>query len=277
MITSMIKLSNVSFAYNKNSVFNDLSMELYPGSVYGLLGKNGAGKTTLLKLISGLLFAKTGNTSIDGFNPEQRDVNFLEQVFVLPEEFELPRMNIMKYASISGIFYPTFSSSDLEQHLKTLNVDPSQPLHKMSFGQKKKAYIAFALACNTRYLLMDEPTNGLDIPSKGEFRRLLSSIATLDRTIIISTHQVRDLDKLIDAVVILDDSNILLNASESKITNRLVFKHIEPKDEPIYSERTIHGIWGICRNDNNIESEMDMELLFNAVVSNPELIKEIFN
>ncbi|MEG2320056.1 MAG: ABC transporter ATP-binding protein [Mucinivorans sp.] len=272
----MIKLNDLSFAYKGKAVFGGLSLELQQGSIYGLLGKNGAGKTTLLKLLSGLLFPRQGTVLVDGKVPAERGVHFLEQIFLLPEEFELPRMTILQYSSLCGRFYPCFSAAQMSQYLSTLSVDAAQPLHKMSFGQRKKAYIAFALACNTRYLLMDEPTNGLDIPSKGEFRRLMSAQSTAERTIVISTHQVRDLEQLIDAVVILEGSQILLNATEAQITERLQFKHIQEDDEPLYSEKTIHGTWGVCSNSSSAESELDMELLFNAVVSAPASIKQIF-
>lgn len=275
---SMINLQNVKFAYRNKMVFDDLTLGIGQGSIYGLLGKNGAGKTTLLKLMSGLLMPAGGTIEIQGENPAKRTPSLLSQIFVLPEEFDLPRMDIVEYAKYHGVFYPNFSQKDLVSHLSQLNVSSSQKMHQMSFGQKKKAYIAFALACNTPLLLMDEPTNGLDIPSKGEFRRLLSSITDQSRTIVISTHQVRDLDQLIDSVIILEGSQILLNASCTQVTEKLLFTHIENDSlRPIYSEKTIHGTWGVVENTDHQESPLDMEILFNAVTTNPLLISKIFN
>ena len=150
-------------------------------------------------------------------------------------------------------------------------------MHKMSFGQQKKSYIAFAIACNTEILIMDEPTNGLDIPSKSAFRRIVASEMNDDRTIIISTHQVRDLDQLIDTVVILDRSKILLNASINEIAEKLYFKHIDNGEEAVYSEQTAHGMWGAVINKENAESQVDMEVLFNAAINNPQYFINIFN
>lgn len=274
----MINLQNVTFGYANKDVFVGLSLYIRPGGIYGLLGRNGAGKTTLLNLVAGLLTQQGGQITVRGENPARRTPSLLSQIFVIPDEFDLPRLTILEYAELYGVFYPRFSADDLKNHLSVLTVDPTQKLHQMSFGQKKKAYLAFALACNTEILLMDEPTNGLDIPSKGEFRRLLSSIATDDRTIIISTHQVRDLDQMIDSVIIVDGSDILLNASCADITEKLLFTHIDPSiEEVIYSEKTVHGLWGVVENRDGVDSPLDMELLFNAVVTNSSLISKIFN
>lgn len=274
----MINLQNVTFGYASKDVFVGLSLDIPSGGIYGLLGRNGAGKTTLLNLIAGLLRSSEGKITVRGENPARRTPSLLSQMIVIPDEFDLPRLTILEYADLYGVFYPRFSIDDLKNHLSVLAVEPTAQLHQMSFGQKKKAYLAFALACNTELLLMDEPTNGLDIPSKGEFRRLLSSIATDDRTIIISTHQVRDLDQMIDSVIIIDGSDILLNASCADITEKLLFTHIDPSiEEVIYSEKTVHGLWGVVENRDSVDSPLDMELLFNAVVTNSSLISKIFN
>lgn len=273
----MIRIDNVTFGYRKRKLFTGLDLKLSSGSIYGLLGKNGAGKTTLLKLISGLLTPLAGEITVLDQIPAKRQPSLLCEIFVLPEEFDLPRMTIMEYAKYYGVFYPKFSNDQLLQLLRELEVEHDQTLHTMSFGQKKKALIAFAIACNTRLLIMDEPTNGLDIPSKSSFRRVVASIANEERTIVISTHQVRDLDQLIDRVVILDESNILLNASVGEITDKLYFTHLEPAEDAIYAEQTIHGRWGVQRNTLGAESQMDMEILFNAATGNRQAIKTIFD
>ncbi len=273
----MINLTNLAFGYRNKALFEGLNLDLEAGKIYGLLGKNGAGKTTLLKLIAGLLFPRSGEISVLAHDPRCRQSSFLSQIFVVPEEFDLPRMSMTQYAESYGVFYPRFSMEQMVSLMRELEVDPVEKLNRMSFGQKKKAYIAFAIACNTPLLLMDEPTNGLDIPSKGHFRRVVSSVVDNERTIVISTHQVRDLDQLIDAVVILDESEILLNASVNQITDRLSFVHLDESAPALYAEQTIHGRWGVIENKTQAESKLDMELLFNAVVSNRSAVKQIFS
>lgn len=276
-INNMIKLEDVSFGYRKGKLFEDLNLELQRGAIYGLLGKNGAGKTTLLKLIAGLLFPKKGEIRVMDRTPRRREPGFLSQVFVLPEEFDLPRMDMNEFARTYGSFYPDFSREQLLNLMRELEVAESHPFHQMSFGQKKKAYIAFAIACNTPLLIMDEPTNGLDIPSKSAFRRVIASVADANRTVIVSTHQVRDLDRLIDSVVVLDGSEILLNASTGEIAERLQFVHLEENEPALYAEQTIHGRWGVQVNESRAETPLDMELLFNAAVANRDAVKKLFN
>lgn len=273
----MIELKDVSFGYRKGTLFQKLDMKIESGKIYGLLGRNGAGKTTLLKLISGLLFPRSGEISVLDHTPRRREPSFLSQVFVLPEEFDLPRVDMVHYAAAYGKFYPNFSREDLDRIMREFDVLPTQNFHQMSFGQKKKAYIAFAIACNTPLLVMDEPTNGLDIPSKSSFRRVIASVADSGHTIIISTHQVRDLNQLIDNVVILDGSEILLNADTEQITRELKFVSLESSEQALYAEDTVHGRWGVKVNDNSEDTPLDIELLFNATVSNKQAVKDIFN
>lgn len=272
----MIRFENVSFGYRNGRLFDNLDLTLRRGAIYGLLGKNGAGKSTLLKLAAGLLFPKAGEITVSDRSPQKREPEFLNRVFLLPEEFDLPRMTMDDYARFYGCFYPDFSREQLSALMQELEVPERQNLGQMSFGQKKKAYIAFAIACNTPLLLMDEPTNGLDIPSKSSFRRVIASVADDDRTIVISTHQVRDLDQLIDSVVVLDGSEILLNATTGEITDKLQFVHLDENEPALYAEQTVHGRWGVRPNDSDAESPLDMELLFNAAVANRDAVKRLF-
>lgn len=273
----MITFKNVSFGYRGGKLFDNLDLTLHRGAIYGLLGKNGAGKSTLLKLAAGLLLPRSGEITVLDREPKKREPGFLNRVFVVPEEFDLPRMTMDDYARIYGCFYPAFSHEQLSALMRELEVPEMQNLGAMSFGQKKKAYIAFAIACNTPLLIMDEPTNGLDIPSKSSFRRIIAQAAGEERTIIISTHQVRDLDQLIDSVVVLDESRILLNATVGEITERIQFVQLDEDEPALYAEQTIHGRWGVRSNESGAESPLDMELLFNAAIANREAIEQLFN
>ncbi len=276
----MIAISNLCFTYSKKqSLFDELSLTLSPGRIYGLLGKNGTGKTTLLNLMAGMLFPQEGKIEIQGKIPARRQVGFLQEFFLLPEEFYVPEVNPREYAKLYASFYPAFSSEQYNQYLKELEVDPKHKLNKMSMGQRKKAFIAFALACNTRVLLMDEPTNGLDIPSKTQFRRLLASVATEDRYLIISTHQVRDLENLIDSVVILENHRIVFNHNLDEVASRLSFVAYNDSEKPtgyLYDEPGVLGGKVIVRNTSETPSRIDMELLFNAIVAGKNGIPELF-
>ncbi len=277
----MIKISNLNFSYNKRKViFSDLNLALSPGHIYGLLGKNGAGKTTLLNLMSGMIFSQSGKIDMGGKIPSRREVGFLQDFFLLPEEFYIPSVTPLKYVKLYSCFYPKFSKDEFSGYLKELEVDPEQDMNKMSMGQRKKAFIAFALACNTRILFMDEPTNGLDIPSKTQFRRLLASAVTEDRLLLVSTHQVRDLDHLIDTVVILEDHQIIFNQSLDEVSEILQFLAYTDSDKPegyLYDEPGVLGGKVLLPNRTGKPSRIDMELLFNAIVAEQRLITDLFN
>lgn len=209
----MIRLENVEFRYRKNCpVFEDLSMQVEGGKICGLLGSNGAGKSTLLYLMMGLLRPKAGEVTVEGHRADKREAEMLREIFLVPEEFNMPAMPLKDYLKIIKPFYPNFSEELLEKCLADFNLTMNVHLGQLSMGQKKKVYICIALAANTKFLLMDEPTNGLDIPSKSEFRKVVITGMSEEKTIIISTHQVHDVEKLLDHVIVLDHSQVLYDA-----------------------------------------------------------------
>jgi ABC-2 type transport system ATP-binding protein len=276
----MITIKNLYFTYNKHDkLFEDLNLTLSEGHIYGLLGKNGTGKTTLLSLVSGLLFPGAGKTDVLGKNPEKRRVDFLQNLFLVSEEFDVPDVNPKKYAMLYASFYPHFDAEQYERYLQEFEVNPNHAMHKMSMGQRKKAYIAFALACNTRILLMDEPTNGMDIPSKAQFRKLIASVATENRCIVISTHQVRDLENLIDAIVVLDEHQIIFNESIDTISEKLSFTAYSGANTGspfLYEETAALGGKGIAPNNTDTPSRVDIELLFNGIIAQRARFSELF-
>lgn len=273
----MIEARDLSFGYRRSRpVFSGLDLDIKAGHVYGLLGKNGAGKTTLLKLLTGLLFPGKGKLQVMGECPASRHPSFLSDLFFIPEEIYLPGMSMHKYAKLIAPFYPRFNREQLENFMEEFEVSMADRLDYQSYGQRKKALIALGLACNTKLLVMDEPTNGLDIPSKSRFRKVISSVADEERCILISTHQVRDLESLIDAVVIIDNSRILINTTTDVLTERVLFKSVQEGDDILFEEDSLRGRWGCVPNVNHEESRLDIELFFNAVLENRERMCEIF-
>ena len=179
----MIQIKNIDFRYpgSKHLVFRDFSLELKENNIYGLLGKNGTGKSTLLYLISGLLRQQQGTVLVDGISAQDRKAEMLKDIFMVPEEFELPNVSLATYVKMNQEFYPNFSQEVLDSCLKDFDLPLSLKLNELSMGQKKKVFMSFALATGTRFLLMDEPTNGLDIPSKSQFRKVIANNMTEDR------------------------------------------------------------------------------------------------
>ncbi len=267
----MIKINNISYRYpgQRQQVFNNFSIELSENRIYGLLGKNGTGKSTLLYLISGMLSPNTGNVYYDGIETRKRLPEVLTNMYLVAEEFKMPPMQLNKYVELVEPFYPRFNHEMLNRCLDTFELEKDLQLNQLSMGQKKKAFISIALAANTRLLLMDEPTNGLDIPSKSQFRKVVAECMTDDRTIIISTHQVHDVEQLLDHILILSEREMLLNAPVSEITEKYAFEVRTPgqlDDSIIYAEPSLQGNMVMARREEgDAETIINLELLFNAV------------
>ena len=275
----MIQIENLDFNYGRRpKLFERLSLSLNSGCIYGLLGRNGAGKTTLLKIGMGLLFPKGGNCRVLGYESRERQPAMLADMMFVPEEFYAPDMSIRRYVDLYAPFYPAFSREQFRAYMNEMELSDGEHFNSFSLGQKKRAILAFALAANTRVLLLDEPTNGLDIPAKAQFRRLLASVAADNRCIVISTHQVRDVEKLIDSVVILDNGRITLNRSIEEITGKLSFRIVSDlTGQELYAESSIGGYQALMPNTGEEPTQIDLELLFNATMTNPQAIKDIFN
>ncbi len=276
----MINFENFSFYYNKKTpLYTDLNLSMEPGKIYGLLGRNGAGKSTLLNNITGLNSPTSGKVTINGQNPSSKSPAFLRDIYIIPDEVYVPAIGPNNFLKIYGSFYPNFSLSSCREHLEVLEVPDTKKLNKLSFGQQKKFIIAFALACNTGLLIMDEPTNGLDIPSKGLFRKLIASVTSKDKTFIISTHQVRDLDNMIDHVLVVKNGELLLNRDISEISKKIVFqvqREIPNESNTIHIEPSVGGYSVMCENLNNTDTEVNIEQLFNACITDPNKIRQIF-
>lgn len=281
MDTTMIKAEHLSFGYGKNKqVFNDFNLEIEKGEIIGLLGKNGTGKSTLLYIICGLLKPSHGNVTIKGIDIRRRLPQTLSDIYLVPEEFDLPNLSMKQFVKLNSAFYPNFSNETLNTCLNDFDLGMDINLGELSMGQKKKAYMCFALATNTSLLLMDEPTNGLDIPSKSQFRKVIASGMTDEKTIIISTHQVRDIDRLLDHITIIDGTEVLLNKSVKEITERLYFcerSMNEPTDGALFIQPSVQGNSIIMENKFNEESPMNLEVLFNAILAERNKIQEVFN
>lgn len=274
----MITLKELSFSYSrKKEVLDRINLEVGSGHICGLLGKNGEGKTTLLNLLSGQIFPDQGSCLVLEEIPSERNARFLQQIFLLPEEISMPEVTAIEYIKMYAAFYPTFRDDICKACVESFEINLSDRLSKMSQGQRKKVAITLALAAHTPLLLMDEPTNGLDIPSKATFRRLVASLIDDNQTVIISTHQVRDLESLIDTVLILDQRQILLNKTLNGIGEKLYFGPLLPEEKALYSEPTPQGTIGVTAREDKEETAVSLELLFNAAITYPKEIQRIMN
>ena len=274
----MIKIKKLGFSYGDNVVLKDISMDLEEGRIYGLLGENGVGKTTLLTLLAGLKKAQDGMLDIDGYKPSDRKPSFLSDIYYLPDEVPAPRRTAIDFAIDHGQYWTNFNARKFSEIMKVFDNDENQRMDQMSYGQLKKTFISFALACNTKYLFMDEPTNGLDIPSKAQFRKAVSKYTSDESTLLISTHQARDLEAIIDPIIILDRRDVLLNATLDEIGQKLYFDYSSEADpNALYQEMVPGGNIQVVPNTTGAESKVNIEALFNAVLLHKNVIKDMFN
>ena len=276
----MIEIDNLAFRYGSRGaepVLKNISMTLQEGRIYGLLGENGVGKTTLLTLLCGLKKPMEGSIRVDGRDPFARRPDLLSEQYYLPDEVTPLPMSAKAFAGSAGTFWPLFDMEKFSALMDQFETDPSKKMSNMSTGQLKKTYISFAFASGARYLFLDEPTNGLDIPSKAQFRKAVMSCTPEDSVVVISTHQVRDLENIIDPVIILDKQEVLLNASVEEVASKLYFDYgstLHP--ESLYSEQLPGGFIQVYPNATGAESKVSLEALFNAVHSHKETVKNIF-
>ena len=274
----MIEINNLGFSYGAVKVLENITMKIEPGNVYGLLGENGVGKTTLLTLLCGLKAPQKGSILADGHEPFDREPSLLEAQYYLPDEVSPVNARALDFARETGIFWPRFDLDKFLQVLSEFEVDPQQKMNAMSAGQLKKTYISFALACNVRYYFMDEPTNGLDIPSKAQFRKAIMRYTSEDSAVVISTHQVRDLENIIDPIIILDRKDVLVNATLEEISSRLFFDYGgELHPDALYLEQTPGGTIQVYPNTAGEESKVHLEAFFNTVYNHKQLVKSMFN
>lgn len=273
----MIQITNVSFSYGEAKVLSGINLCLEDGRIYGLLGENGVGKTTLLSLLSGLKKPCEGVIDLGGHRPANREPEMLSSIYYLQDEVAPVAMTPVEYAAAYGKFWKNFSMDTFEAVMTEFANPMTHRMDKMSCGQLKKAYIAFALATGAKYLFLDEPTNGLDIPSKAQFRSAVMKHTSEDATIVISTHQVRDLENIIDPIIILDRNQVLLNATIAQITEKLYFDYSsEPDPNALYSEMLPGSIVQVIPNASGRESKVNTEALFNAVLAHKDIIKGLF-
>lgn len=274
----MIEIKDLAFSYGKMPILKSITTTLEEDRIYGLLGENGVGKTTLLTLLCGLKKVCSGSITTDGENPFDRTPTLLQNQFYLPDEVLPVTMKAECFAKERGAFWPDYDHSKFLEIMKEFENDPAKKMNQMSAGQLKKTYISLALACGCKYIFMDEPTNGLDIPSKTQFRSAIMKYTSDDSTIVISTHQVRDLENIIDPIIILDRQDVLLNASVEEITSKLYFDYgTQLHPESLYSEQLPGGFIQVYPNTTGEDSKINVEALFNAVHKNKELIKGMFS
>jgi ABC-2 type transport system ATP-binding protein len=228
------EVCNLHFRWPQAKVdwFQGINLRIEGGLLYGLLGRNGAGKTTLIKLICGLMKATSGEVLLsagrDGKSVYPRSPQNLAQVVFVPETAQLPDLMPLEFSRLAGSLYPNYSQTEFQELLQGFEVKTDVRLGRLSFGQRRKVHISFALATGAALVILDEPTNGLDISAQFTLRRLLKRYLTPQRSLLVSTHHVRELEQVIDEVIVLEKGKILVQENLARLkTGPLLGGNIE--------------------------------------------------
>lgn len=277
----MITINHLDFHYQrKKKVYSDLNLTIKGGSVYALLGLNGAGKTTLLNLISGILIPESGSCTVFGHETKLRKPEMLREIFLVGDISEFPSISIDKFCDLYAGFYPRFNDQLFNHCINEFGLQHNTSLKTLSFGDKRKVILSFALATKCQLLLFDEPTNGLDIPSKATFRKLVASSLDENQSILIATHQVRDLANLMDWIIIEHCGQMIVNEPIDRIADKLSFGLPPDQITPgnlVFKADGFNQNETVSINNTQLPSQVDIELLFNAAISNPNNLTQIFN
>jgi ABC-2 type transport system ATP-binding protein len=276
----MIEIETLQFGYGRKRppLFERLDLRVGTGTICGVLGSNGAGKSTLLRLLAGLSFPHSGRCRVLGHSPRDREPAFLSEIFLLPEEVFVPALTAAAHVGQIGPLYPAWDQAVFDSLMKDFGLPVDKRLTGFSHGQKKKFLLAVGLATGARLLILDEPTNGIDINGKQDFRRALLNHYSPQRSFLISTHQVHDLQGLIDAVMILADGKLLLHESLERLGSHLqVETSRERPTDALFVAETLDGFRALRRNESGEEGSIDLELLFGCVTSQPQRVQALLS
>ena len=249
-------------------VLAGVDLTVKQSGITGLCAPNGEGKTTLLKIIAGLQFPAAGSLSVLGQTPAERPLDLLQRIYFLPSEPYFPKWTPRKIASYYGPFYPNFNNQLYLETLQEFRVDPNRPLDRVSFGQKRRAQLAFALATRTQLLLLDEPTTGLDIQGKDQFRRTLISGTEAGQTIIIATHLLNEIAPVLDHVIVLHGGKIHAHLSLELAQNFYSFNLTTqplPYGDKGYARRVPGGWLTVHADGREGNAAFDLETLYLAL------------
>lgn len=262
----MIEISDLSKSYGKNKVLINVNLKVEDGNILGLVGINGAGKSTLLRLLSGVMQADDGKILIDGESVYENE-KVKKNIFFLPDD---PYYTVNLTGRQQATFYKTFYNFDdeiFERYAKKFSLNPDKPLRNFSKGMKRQIFISLALACNPKYLFLDETFDGLDPLARLEFKRGLIDLQEKGSSIVISSHSLRELEDICDSFALIDNGEVKaygnIDNELSKLSKyQLVFeKNINRDDLPfecIHFEKTGRVIKIVVKgNSHEIRAKID--------------------
>jgi ABC-2 type transport system ATP-binding protein len=222
-VTSVVSARNVSKSYGAVKAVDDVSFEIEKGRIMGLIGPNGAGKTTLLKALLGLTDCQ-GSLSVLGLDPFRQRKELMQNICFIADVAVLPRwIRVNQLLDFLQTIHPRFSRSRAEELLAKTKIRPKAKVRELSKGMVTQLHLSIITAIDAKLLVLDEPTLGLDIIFRKEFySNLLNDYFDEERTIIITTHQVEEIENLLSDVMFINDGRIVLDSSMDDLPEQYV-------------------------------------------------------
>ena len=215
---NLLEIKNVSKTFDKKKILNDINLKISKGKIIGLLGKNGAGKSTLIKLINGLLTIDEGKILFKGKNI---GVYSKDHISYLPERTYLDKnMKVSDVIDFFSEFYKNFDSNKAYKLLKDLKLDPEIKIIKMSKGMQEKLQLILVMSRDVDLYILDEPLSGVDPATRDYILDTILSNFKEGASIIISTHLISDIERILDEVIFIDGGKIVIADSADDIRNR---------------------------------------------------------
>ena len=219
MSVSVIETSGLSRRFGNTQALDDVTLQVQPGYVYGLVGTNGAGKTTLIKHILGLLKAKHGSIRVFGLDPVKDCVEVLRRIGYLSEERDLPEwMRIDELLRYTRAFHPSWDDSYAQELLQTFRLDPAKKVKNLSKGMRAQTALIAAAAHRPELLLLDEPSTGLDaVVRRDILNAIVRAVADDGRTVLFSSHLLDEVELMSDYVFMIDRGRLVLEGTVDDI------------------------------------------------------------
>ena len=214
----LLECKNLSKVYDKKEALKDINLKIPRGKIIGLLGKNGSGKTTLIKLINDLLVPTSGEVLINGEKP---GVESKKVISYLPERTYLDKdMKVNQAIKYFEEFYDNFNSDTARKLLKDLNLDEEQKLSKMSKGMQEKVQLILVMSRKADLYILDEPLGGVDPATRDYILDTILSNFNEGASVIISTHLIADIERILDEVIFIDNGKIKLTSPADELRNK---------------------------------------------------------
>lgn len=214
-MSTILECNGLTKSFGSKKALSDINLKLEKGKIIGLLGPNGSGKTTLIKLINDLLTPTSGNILVSGMKP---GIETKKIISYLPEKTYLNDwMRVHQIIELFADFYEDFRVERAYDMLKRLNIDPQDRLKTMSKGTKEKVQLILVMSRDAKLYLLDEPIGGVDPAARDYILDTIISNYSEDSTIIISTHLIADIEKVLDHVIFIKEGQLVLTSSVDEI------------------------------------------------------------